>query len=158
MIGLLDLLSSRGLVPRQRVKLVRHRDSRWDLTLLDQTGFFENYQAWQSRPVFDRCDLLVSFLGEDGGQAQLTGVYRVLGRAPRGSARMPRGFPYPTMRINHCYVYRLERDDRFADLERRVVVAWGASLRAWVQTAVQECRCEDRTICLEGSRRPPPQE
>lgn len=156
MIGLLDLLSSRGLVPRQRVKLVRHRDSRWDLTLLDQTGFFENYQAWQSRPVFDRCDLLVSFLGEDGGQAQLTGVYRVLGRAPRGSARMPRGFPYPTMRINHCYVYRLERDDRFADLERRVVVAWGASLRAWVQTLAPDRDKEVVEIHTPGFVRPFP--
>jgi len=156
MIGLLELLVSRGLVPRQRVKMVRHRDSRWDLVLLDQTGFFETYQAWQSRPVFDRCDPLVSFLGEDGGQAQLLGVYRVLGREPRGSAHMPHGFPYPTMRINHCFNYKLERDERFADLERRVVVAWGASFRAWVQVLVPDRDKEVVEVRTPGFVRPFP--
>ena len=133
MIGLHELLQSRGLVPKLRVKLARHRDRRWDMALLQYTGHFEAYQRWQSRPVFDRCDFVVSFIGEEDRLARLVGVYRVLGRRPRGSARLPRGFPYPEMPIARCFVYDLERDNRFADFEGRLVVDWGQSARAWVQ-------------------------
>lgn len=133
MIGLHELLQSRGLVPRQRVKLARHRDRRWNMALLQRTGHFDAYQRWQSRPVFDSCDFVASFIGEEDRLARLVGVYHVLGRQARGSARLPRGFPYPEMRIARCFVYDLERDDRFADFEGRLVVDWGRSARAWVQ-------------------------
>jgi len=103
------------------------------MAVLQQTGHFEAYQSWQSRPVFDRCDFVVSFIGEEDRLARLIGVYRVLGRRPRGSAHLPKGFPYPEMPIARCFVYDLERDDRFADFEGRLVVDWGQSVRAWVQ-------------------------
>jgi hypothetical protein len=133
MITLRELLQTRGLSPSARIRIVRHRDPRWDLESLLQTGFFEAYQSWQSRPVFDRCDLLVSFLGEERSLARLIGVYSVHGRRPRGSARKPRGFPFPTMQVSRCFTYNLKPDERFSDLSGRVVIDWGRATRAWVQ-------------------------
>lgn len=156
MIGLLELLQSRGLIPRQRTKLARHRDRRWDIPLLHRTGYFEAYQSWQHRPVFDGCDFVASFLGEEDRLARLVGVYRVVGRGPRGSSRFPRGFPYPDMRISHCFVYRLEPDDRFADFEGRVVIDWGPSARAWVQKLTPSHDKEVVEIRQHGFVRPFP--
>lgn len=133
MIGLRELLDLRGLAASERVKLARHRDRRYDMNVVLASGFFDVYQSWQSRRVFDECDTVAAFIGEEARTARLIGVYRVGARAPKGSARMPRGFPFPSMRIDHCYVYGLQRDRRFEDLAGRVVIDWGASARSWVQ-------------------------
>jgi hypothetical protein len=60
------------------------------------------------------------------------------------------------MRIKHCYVYVLDRDERFADLEHRLVVAWGPSPRAWVQSLSPERDKEVMEILPPGFVRPFP--
>jgi hypothetical protein len=78
MFGLLELLTSRGFVPdAKRVKLVRHKDSRLDLEALRSAGWFETYQKFQSKPVFDGCDQIVVFFGKDGLDSRFIGIYEV---------------------------------------------------------------------------------
>lgn len=132
MVTLLELLHGRGL-SKARVKLARHRDSRYDVDRLVETGFFEYYQSWQRRPVFADCDVVVGLIGLGQHEALLHGVYTLTGVSPKGSARMPAGFPYPDMPIDQHFTYHLERDTRFSDLEQRVVIEWGTGARSWVQ-------------------------
>jgi hypothetical protein len=54
-----------------RVKLVRHKDSRVDLDALRSAGWFETYQKFQSKPVFDGCDQVIVFFGEEGFISEL---------------------------------------------------------------------------------------
>ena len=78
MIGLLELLSARGFVAvAKRVKLVRHKDSRLDLEALRSAGWLDTYQKYQSKPIFDGCDQIVVFFGEDGFNSRFIGVYDV---------------------------------------------------------------------------------
>ncbi len=133
MVTLLELVRSRGLPPNARVKLARHRDSRYDVDRIVEAGFFEHYQSWQSRPVFKHCDVVIAFIGVGQREALLHGVYAVSGVSPPGSARLPEGFPYPEMQIAQCYTYELTHDPRFGDLEQRVVIDWGSGTRSWVQ-------------------------
>lgn len=133
MVTLLELISHRGLPAEARVKLARHRDSRYDVDRIVESGFFEQYQSWQSRPVFEKCDFVIGFIGVGRREALLHGVYAVSGRLPKGRVRIPDGFPYPDMSVAQCYLYKLTRDVRFTDLEQRTLIDWGSGTRAWVQ-------------------------
>ena len=113
--------------------MARHQDPNLDLEALLANGQFETYQSYQHRKVFDKCDHVVSLLGEGGTRARLVGVYRVCGRSEPGAVPLPPGFLYPQMDISRCYYYQLERDPRFDDLAMRVVVEWGEGTRSWCQ-------------------------
>ena len=76
MVGFRELLTLRGLAESDRVKLARHRDRRYDMNVILASGFFDTYQSWQSRNVFDKCDLLAAFIGEEGRAARLIGWKR----------------------------------------------------------------------------------
>ena len=54
MVGLREFLTLRGLTASERVKLARHRDRRYDMNVILASGFFDAYQSWQSRKVFDK--------------------------------------------------------------------------------------------------------
>ena len=63
----LELLAARGFRSGgARVKLVRHKDARWDIDSRRRQGLFDVYQQYQSKPVFDGCDQIVAFVGEEG--------------------------------------------------------------------------------------------
>ncbi|MDD5719970.1 MAG: hypothetical protein PHQ53_09835 [Candidatus Krumholzibacteria bacterium] len=78
MLSLADLLSLKGLdcSRPKSIKLVRHKDKRVDVEALRRGGHIETYQRIQGSPIFN-CDYVVSFMGMDGTQARLLGVYRV---------------------------------------------------------------------------------
>src|SRR5438034_8653887 len=78
-LGILDLLGLAGLPLTARSKLVRHQDARFDAQDLLRRGWLEAYQQFQSRPVFDNLDYIVSFIGMGGSRARFLGVYRVNG-------------------------------------------------------------------------------
>jgi hypothetical protein len=135
MIHLSELLSARGLVPQgRRVKLVRHKDSRIDLEALRTAGWFDTYQKYQSKPVFDRCEQIVVFFGEEGFSSRFIGVYDVGARKPASEQPLPRGCPHPewNMQPGHSY-YPLTKRSGFEDLEDRLVIDWGKAALAWHQ-------------------------
>jgi hypothetical protein len=130
-LDLQELLFSRGLPRDAKTKLVRHHDSHWDVERLMAVGQFEEYQAQQAKPIFN-CAFIVSLLGQSHGHARLIGVHAVRGCEGPAVFTMPPDFIYPDMPAS-AYRYTLERVAGFEDLERRVVIEWGASTRAWHQ-------------------------
>ena len=132
MLNVIELLALRGLDTRARVKLVRHQDKRFDVEALRREGFFEVYQSFQSKHVFD-CDYIVSFTGMGQRMARLVGVYRVLGRLPADKAPLPTDFGRPDLVNTDGWYYILEQVPGYEDLNDRVVIDWGANARAWHQ-------------------------
>jgi len=131
-IGIVDLLRLCGFDPSCRSKLVRHQDKRWESHDLLRSGWLDVYQSFQSRPVFDNLDYIISFIGVGGTQARLVGVYKVLGRRPGRTGVLPAGCPYLEWQTS-SHFYELERQAGFEALEHRVVIEWGRGALAWHQ-------------------------
>lgn len=151
--GILSLYDSSIL--QARVKLARHADPKYDIRLIVESGFLPEFEARQNRPVFDDCDYVLSFLGEQGARSRFLRCARVEGVAENPSP-YPQGFPYPEM--EPCrYRYDLRPVEVLRDLEGRLVIDWGASTRSWVQwlnpdkpKAVVEIRAPGRGVDFPG--------
>ncbi len=152
MLKLLELLTSRGFVQNRRrsVKLVRHKDQRFDLEDLLRRGWLERYQQFQGSPIFDNCDQIVSFVGEDGSKSRFVGVFDVGQRKSATEAKKWNEPGRPAWINDAKYWYPTKRRPEFADLENRLVIDWGGSPRSWHQwfsdRTVLEIRPEGRTL------------
>ena len=118
-------------ISQSKVRLVRHADSKWDLTMLLRTGNFEEYQARQKRDVFGKCDYIVSFIGEGRTRSRMLGVYSVDGVSKKVPA-FKKSWPYPSM-PRGIFRYRLTKLEPFRDIENRLIIDWGSATRQWVQ-------------------------
>lgn len=158
-LGIVDLLRLKGFDPTRSAKLVRHQDTRYDVLHdrrydvhdLLRRGLLEIYQSYQSKPVFDGCDVIISFVGEEGTKARFIGVYRVLRRIAGSDAPLPPDFPYQEWRETPHF-YQLEREPGFEDLENRVVIEWGKGALAWHQRLSNK---EVVEVLPPGQFRPP---
>jgi len=133
MLALEHLLQPFGLDISRRTRLVRHQSQRIDIAALYRAGQFDIYQSFQSRPVFSKCDQIISFLGEAGTHAVFVGVYHFDGVTGPCTGQLPDDFLFPNMNVSNHYLYALTRDGRFDDLKDRLVIDWGAGTRSWVQ-------------------------
>lgn len=84
--GIIELLQRSGLQQIANVKIVRHRDTRYDIEELIARGHFEQgYQAYQRRRVFN-CDYIVSCIGlPDLGAVLWRGANADLSRPETGA-------------------------------------------------------------------------
>lgn len=151
MVRLAELLAARGYVPDpNHVKVVRHKDSRFDIEELRQTGWFETYQQFQGKPVFDGCSEIVVFVGEEGTTGRFVGVYDVGARHPATTDLLAPGCPYPNLVNVGGWHYSLKKRTGFEDLEDRVVIDWGKGALQWAQwftdRPVLEIRPEGRAL------------
>ena len=129
-----ELLAARGLSPsgRRQVKLLRHKDSQYDVHALARAGHLNIYQGYQARPILN-CDTVVAFLGGRGTRATFQGVFRVIGmRTGDEVLPAPATFPHPELAAM-AFHYDLEPVPGFEDLEDRVVIEWGNSAVSWHQ-------------------------
>ena len=126
MITIQELLISRGLSNTAKIKMVRHKDQRYDIFEMYRTNKpeFERYQSAQSEPKYKGADYLVSFVGEDNNRARLVGVYKII-------AELPMDEEHRTDPLDNYY-YQMEEMPGFEDLVERVVVKWSNAI-AWVQ-------------------------
>jgi hypothetical protein len=134
MIGLLELLAARGFMtdPR-RAKLVRHKDLRFDIEGLVRDGLLEKYQEFQGDKIFDGCDQIVAFVGEDGTKSRFVGVFDVGPRRPAKEAADLANPETPVWMKGAKYWYRTTRRSEFRELENRLIIDWGSATRAWHQ-------------------------
>jgi hypothetical protein len=133
MISIVHLLEMKGLDTSKRIKLVRHQDKRYDVSLIYSLGQIEIYQSYQGKPIFE-CDYIVSFVGFGGSWARMTGVYRVGIRQPAENVPLPPDFIYQDNWDTEGGVhYELEEVPGFEDLKDRVVIDWGKGALAWHQ-------------------------
>lgn len=107
----------------QRVKLLRHASADYDLSLVERSGFLREYEERQGKPILDRTDVVLSFLGERGSQARFVGASRV-GPATPKPGPWPKAFPYPGMHPGN-WRYQLERLPQFDSMCDRLVIDWG---------------------------------
>lgn len=140
-LGVLDLLKMFGFDPACRSKLVRHQDKRYDVHDLLRRGWLEAYQRFQSKPIFDGQDFVVSFVGAEGTHARFVSVYKVLGRRSGQDGSLPPGCPYSQWQKSAFY-YDLERQAGFEALENRVVIDWGRGALAWHQRTTNKAVVE----------------
>lgn len=113
------------------IKLVRHRDTRYDLRRLLRRGEFWVYESSQARDVFRDAEYLLSFLGEGHSRSRFLGCRRIAGEGGHPPA-LPEDFSHPEM-PEGAYWYDLVRVAGFEELEDRLIVDWGAGTRAWWQ-------------------------
>ncbi len=134
MIGLLEMLKARGFDPNpRRVKVVRHKDNRLDLEQMRGAGWFELYQTYQAKPVFDECDEIVVFMGEERSASRFVGVYNVGNRVlATVGPPLPSNCPYPEW-LDSSYHYTLTKRSGFEDLEDRLIIDWGKGALSWAQ-------------------------
>jgi len=125
-----ELLQLRGLDINAKIKLVRHKDSRYDVYKLYREGYLETYQSYQER-IFE-CDYIVSFLGYKRNEAKFIGVYKVNNRKLATEVELPKDYPYQEF-VNSGYYYELEKCPGFDDLIDRVVIDWGGAAIKWHQ-------------------------
>lgn len=134
MISFLDLLVEREFVHNpKRAKLVRHKDSRFNVEGLRDSGWLETYQKYQSKPIFDGCDYLVVFIGEESFASRFIGVYSVGPRKSAAETHLPSDCPFTDWTVPENVYYTLTKCSGFEDLEDRVVIDWGKAALAWHQ-------------------------
>lgn len=133
MLTIRELLELKGLDCKKKIKLVRHRDRRYDVEKIYREGQIEIYQSFQAKPVF-KCDYIVSFIGFEGSYARMIGVYQVKGIKDAKNVILPKEFIYPEMfDADDDYYYELQEVKGFEDFNGRVVIDWGKGALSWVQ-------------------------
>ena len=136
-----SLLTQFG-IEASKVRLLRHKDSRahkgcspyemWR----DNRPAFEFYQHSQSieNRAKLRAEYWAAFVVPGSGETLFAGFYGCQHRGVNEHENVWRHAPGSDA-PGTCDLYDLVRDERFADLEGRLVIDWGASERAWVQRA-----------------------
>jgi hypothetical protein len=117
----------------RRAKLVRHKDSRYDLESLLRTPWFEVYQQYQGKPIFDGCSDIIVFLGEEKGLSRFVGIYGVGQSRSAAEAPLSPECPHPEWARPGTYFYPLTKRLGFETLENRLVIDWGKGALAWHQ-------------------------
>lgn len=135
-----QLLAACGLeTPHDQIKLVRHSGHLGrSIRQIIADGVFDVYQAEQDpdkRP-FHKCQVILSFVGIEGNQAEFYGAYRVLdSRKFRDDdfAGMPDYLLLAHKDGKPRIWYELVEMPEFSNLRGRLIVQWN-STRGWVQT------------------------
>ena len=133
-MGLIEILTAFGFDPKCQAKMLRHQDNRRgvDFDTLVNSPQFEEYQSWQSKPVFHDLDYIVSFLGDGGGRAKFWGVYKVNGHKQIPYEQLPKRVPWPWRENEPHFQYELERVPGYEPLEDELVIAWSGE-QVWAQ-------------------------
>ncbi len=128
-----SILKEYGLIDKA-VKLVRHPYNKPDVKEIYDKGFIEDYQQEQGKPVFDKCDYILSFLGTNNTNAIFLGCYKIINKCEGQEKldKMPLRFPYPEYFTSGVY-YDMQLTDIMSDLINRLVIDWGKSTICWHQ-------------------------
>ncbi len=117
-----------GLTPPSRTMIARHASQAMSFFDRDIEAF-EEYQRFQSKDYFGKCNQLLSFIGllGMGKTARFVGVYRIQGKSASGDQRFipPAG---DSEVVEACiglkYRYDLERDTAFDWLTGNLEIKW----------------------------------
>ncbi len=133
-MGLIDVLAQFGFDTKQTARMVRHQDNRkgMDFDELLRSDQFEEYQAWQAKPVYGDAKLVVSFVGDGGGRARFYGVYQVAGHKTVPRSELPEDVLWIWKEAPEHHYYTLKRLPQFDLLVDELVVKW-KSERQWFQ-------------------------
>jgi hypothetical protein len=137
MLTIKQLFAACGLnCPFEEIRLVRH--SGPSIRRLIEDGSFERYQAEQDANIrpFDRCSVILSFIGIEGNRAEFFGAYQVNGSRPfaiEDGVDAPAHLPYAHQDGKGRIWYDLVKLREFDSLRGRLITQW-VSTRGWYQT------------------------
>jgi len=133
-MNITELLATRGLNVNDRIKMLRHQVSGYDLYDIykQNLSHFEFLQCTQGKTRLN-CNYVVSFIGAPHGHAVFVGVYEIKGAKPMSEVKPPRNFPYMELIDRTETWYDMIRCKGYEDLIDRVVIDWGQSERSWHQ-------------------------
>lgn len=99
-----ELFSIRGLTDPKEIKIVRHKDKRYDVHVLERDGYLPEYTSYQAERIFGRRYAAV-FLGGENTKAVLWRVYEVGTRYAASVRYHPNilietGLPWPNTIMN----------------------------------------------------------
>lgn len=132
-MNLNELVKMRGFDTTQKIKIVRHQDSNYDVQQLYKQNLLEFYQSVQSKDVFGNCDYILSFLGTEGTKAIYVGAYHKVSVSRFDKKIIPANFPYEDFFKQELNYYHFEKIDLLADMIDRLVIEWGKSTLSWYQ-------------------------
>ena len=134
-MNLSELVEMRGFTLNNKIKLVRHKDSNYDIQSMYRNGFLDFYQSTQIKDVFGNCEYIMSFLGDEGTKTTYIGTYKKLSTQKLDLSQIPNGYPITAEDVlsSDHYYYEFEKIDLLADLIDRLVIEWGKSTRSWFQ-------------------------
>lgn len=116
---LLDLNQFDSFKENRDVKVVRHKEMKFDLWELRRDGGFDRYQKNQSWDVFVNAQFLISFIAERYRYARFVGVWQILSK---GKQKSGKGIAYKTKELSG-----------FDDFKSRLIIDWGEGTRSWAQ-------------------------
>jgi hypothetical protein len=113
MITIQELLFNRGLDPKAKIKLVRHKQTGKDLYNLYRykRNEFLEYQNYQYKDVFKGIDYIVSFIGEEGIKSRFVGVYKIINRLQ-------------VSKDPDRFIYKMEEMSGFEELVEKIIIGW----------------------------------
>lgn len=129
MISLNELLTARGFKYFSSAKIVRHIDHNINLSTLykvDYTSFLE-YQNHQMTPVFDRCNYIISFIGEEGFHAKFIGIFKIIQKKEESGS-----ITISNREFKYKIKYTMLEINGYEDFKERIVIRWN-NPRCWHQ-------------------------
>lgn len=132
-LGIVDILRSQGFDASVPTKLVRHQDKRYDVKDLIREGWFDLYQAQQSKPIFDGCQQVISLIGCGGNKCILHGIYEVIEGRKKRPSDVPAECPYQEWGVDGGTHYDLRLMPDLNHLAGRLVIDWGGAAISWHQ-------------------------
>jgi hypothetical protein len=133
-IFLQDILPLDSLNQNGKILLIRH--SHDCLGEMNSKNLIEEYQSFQSKPAFQKCKYIVSFLGSNRNSAIFYGIYEVLGiksgkNLPKYSDEI--GKYCDPININEDFFLILNKLETFDKFKGRLVIDWIVP-RGWYNT------------------------
>lgn len=133
-----ELLTARG-IDLKRTKLIRHNLSSEEISKNYNQGQLENYQKVQRLFRFKNCEIVLSFLGEEGTNGVFIGCYTVNGFTPFNPSALPDTVSFSDMEsTKDCVIFNLEKNDILAEMQNRLVIDWGKGTINWCQNGTTE--------------------
>ena len=138
MITLNELLKNRTIDFSKETILVRHKDNRYKINMFDliDNGYFEYYQATQSKKIFENKKYMIVFIGIEQSNALLYNIYKINGTKDFNSINFPEGFknvfPDWFTEYENAKWYDLEPLSGFDDLKQRIIIKWNNAV-TWAQ-------------------------
>lgn len=134
-------------------KLVRHVDPRLDIQEIIAANGLEQYQSYQSKPVFHGCQHVLSFVGEPENRARFFGLFEVVS-TKAAKERVPVGASFQPHWVEGAeHWYDLRRVTSLDALRDRLVVQWSG--RSWHRWFTQDAVFEVFEIRPPGRALPP---
>lgn len=146
-LNIVEILKLWGLDTSKKIKMIRHIPNigNIDTYQLYLDGYLHLYQNYQNEPRFN-CDYVVSFIGYEGNKAKFCGVYKVEGSKSAKFVPFNPPTSYPDLHWNeNDTYYELEKDNRFDELEWRLIIEWGVR-----QICINLCEKEINEIVPAG--------